>query len=62
MAKIPLVCVGFLALIKLQALEFETHFENEQVSVSKVVIEPREEIGLHRDGFPQIVVALKGGT
>jgi quercetin dioxygenase-like cupin family protein len=50
-----------LALTQVQALEYEVQFENDQVSVSRVVIEPKEEIGLHRDSTPQIVIGLKGG-
>lgn len=51
-----------LALAQAQALEYEVQFENDQVCVSRVVIEPKEEIGLHRDSLPQIVVGLRGGT
>lgn len=54
-----LVC---LASANIQALEYEPQFENDQVSIAKVKIEPHEEIGLHRDIYPQVVVALKGGT
>lgn len=46
----------------LQALEYEVQFENDQVSIAKVKIMANEEIGLHRDAYPQVVVALKGGT
>lgn len=51
-----------LALTQAQALEYEVQFENDQVCVSRVVLEPEEEIGLHRDALPQIVVGLRGGT
>lgn len=51
-----------LALTQAQALEYEVQLENDQVCVSRVVIEPKEEIGLHRDAVPQIVVGLRGGT
>lgn len=51
-----------LALTQAQALEYEVQFENDQVFVSRVVIEPKEEIGLHRDAVAQIVVGLRGGT
>lgn len=51
-----------LALTQIQALEYEVQFENDQVCVSRVVIGPKEEIGLHRDALPQIVVGLRGGT
>lgn len=50
-----------LACIQIQALEYEVQFENEDVCVSRIVIEPKEEIGLHRDVLPQIVIGLKGG-
>lgn len=50
------------ALTQAQALEYEVQFENDQVCVSRVVIEPKEEIDLHRDAVPQVVVGLRGGT
>lgn len=50
------------ALTQMQALEYEVQFENDQVCVSRVVIEPKEEIGLHRDAVPQFVIGLRGGT
>jgi len=51
-----------LVLTQVQALEYEVQFENDHVCASRVVIEPKEEVGLHRDAVPQIVVALRGGT
>lgn len=45
----------------LGALEYEVQFDDRQISVSQVVIAPREEIGLHRDLHAQIVYPLKGG-
>ncbi len=52
----------YLAFINIQAFEYEVQFENDQVCVSKVVVEGKEEIGLHRDALPRVVIALKGGT
>ncbi len=43
------------------AFEYEIQFEDERVIVSKVVLEPREEIGFHRDAYPQIVYPVRGG-
>lgn len=60
--KIFFLCLTCLALTQVQALEYEIQFDNDEVCVSKVVIEPKEEIGLHRDAVPQIVIGLKGGT
>jgi quercetin dioxygenase-like cupin family protein len=57
-----LLILGALALSQAQALEYEVQFENDQVCVSRVVIEPKEEIGLHRDALPQVVIGLRGGT
>ena len=56
--------LGLTCLIALQAhaFECETQFENEQICVTKVKIEAKEEIGLHRDAYPHVVIALKGGT
>lgn len=54
-----LVC---LASASIQALEYELQFENDQISVAKAKIQPHEEIGLHRDVYPHVVIALKGGT
>lgn len=57
-----LLILACLALTQAQALEYEVEFENDLVCVSRVVIEPKEEIGLHRDAVPQIVVGIRGGT
>ncbi len=46
----------------LNAIEVESQFENEKVSILKAKIAPWEEIGLHRDAIPTVVIALKGGT
>lgn len=54
-----LIC---LLVFEIQALEHEIQFENEKVSVSRAKIMPHEELGLHRDSYPQIVVALQGGV
>lgn len=51
-----------LAFAQAQAFEYEVQLENDQVCVFKVMIEAQEEIGLHRDAAPQIVIGLKGGT
>lgn len=56
---IILACV---ALTRAQALQYEVQFENDQICVSRVVIEPQEEIGLHRDALPQSVIGVRGGT
>jgi quercetin dioxygenase-like cupin family protein len=48
--------------LQVQALEYEIQFENDKVSVSRVLIDPQEEIGLHRDASPQIVFGLQGGV
>jgi hypothetical protein len=56
---LSLVC---LVSSGIQALEYEPQYENDQISVAKVKIQPHEETQLHRDAYPQIVIALKGGT
>lgn len=55
---------GLICLLSssVQALEYEIQLENESVSVARVKIMPHEEIGLHRDAYPQVVVALQGGV
>lgn len=53
-----LMCCAF----GLQGLEYEPQLENDYVSVARVKIFPHEEIGLHRDASPQVVIALQGGT
>src|ERR1700688_4075172 len=57
-----LLSVLYLASASIQALEYEPQFENDQICVAKAKIQPHEEIGLHRDAYPQVVIALKGGT
>ncbi len=55
---------AFICLLSFQmhALEYEQQFENDQICIGKVKIAAHEEIGLHRDVYPQVVIALKGGT
>jgi hypothetical protein len=43
-------------------LEYEKLFENEKVCVIRVKLMPGEEVGLHRDEYPAVVIALQGGT
>ena len=56
--------LGLVCLVSagVQALEYEPQFENDLICISRVKIQPQEEIGLHRDVHPQVVIALKGGT
>lgn len=57
-----LVTLIFVLSFEMHALEYEQQFENDQICIAKVKISPHEEIGLHRDVYPQVVIALKGGT
>jgi hypothetical protein len=51
-----------LLVCGISAVESEIQFENDQVRASKRKIMAHEEIGLHRDDYPQVVISLKGGT
>jgi quercetin dioxygenase-like cupin family protein len=55
--------LGLLCVTSFQVftLEYEIQLENDEVSVARAKILPHEEIGLHRDAYPQVVVALQGG-
>ena len=53
-----LACFAFASV---QAFEYISQFENDQICISKVTIEPYEEVGLHRDVYRQVVTAIKGG-
>ena len=55
--------LGLISLLSfdIQSLEYEIQLENESVSVARAKIMPYEEIGLHRDVYPQVVIALQGG-
>lgn len=61
MKKSLLTLTCFLTM-EIQSLEYTLQFENDYVCVGKAKIFPQEEIGLHRDIYPQVVVGLKGGT
>lgn len=56
--------ITMLAIVpfSLQALDFEVQMDNEQLKVSKIAIMPGEEIGLHRDDNPRIIISAQGGT
>lgn len=43
------------------SIQYEVTLDNHLVHIAKVRIEPKEEIGLHYDQYPQIIFALKGG-
>lgn len=60
--KTILLCLACLLTLKIHSFEYEPQFENDQICVARAKIQPNEEIGLHRDAYPQIVIALKGGT
>ena len=51
-----------LTTIYIQAFECQVEIDNEQVAVSRVFIDGNEEIGLHRDDYNEVVIAIKGGT
>ena len=46
----------------INSLEYLKQLENDKVCVSYVKIMPQEEIGLHYDVLPQVVLALEGGV
>lgn len=50
-----------LCSIEAYSLEYKILHENDSVGISWVKIMPYEEIGLHRDAYPHIVIALEGG-
>lgn len=58
------VLLGLTSLLAFQAhaVEYAVQVENERVLVAKVKIMGHEELPAHRDAYPQVVVALKGGT
>ncbi len=56
-----LFCLFCLISLQAQALEYEIQIENDHVSVARAKIMPHEEIGLHRDAYQQVVIALQGG-
>lgn len=57
-----LASLACLLSLGLCAMEYKVQFENELVHVAQAKIMPCEEIGLHRDAYPQVVIALQGGT
>jgi len=61
MKKILSVLLCFLSF-EMQALEYNIQFENEQISIVKAKISPYEETSPYSDIYPQVVIALKGGT
>jgi len=57
-----ITALACLFAFEIQAMEYEPLFENDQINVAKVKVQAGEEIGLHRDAYPQVVFAIKGGT
>lgn len=56
--------LGLICMLSfdIQALEYEIQLENEFVNVARAKIMPHEEIGLHRDVYPQVVIGVQGGV
>ncbi len=52
----------FLFIASMQAFEYEVIVNNDQLMIARVVVDPHEEIGRHRDEVPHIVIALQGGV
>lgn len=61
MKKILIAAACALSL-NANAVECEVQFDNDQVRVLNIKILAHEEIELHRDEYPQVVVSAKGGT
>lgn len=57
-----LILAACMMSLNAYAVESEVQFENDQVCVLNVKILAHEEIGLHRDEYPQVVFSAKGGT
>ncbi len=60
--RFSLLAITCLLSFQAYSLEYKPQFENDQICMAQINIEPHEEIGLHRDVYPQVVFALKGGT
>jgi len=45
-----------------EPIKYQVQLENDHVCVARVKIFPHAKIGLHRDAYPQVVIALQGGT
>ncbi len=43
-------------------MEYCIQCENDQFRVSKIALDSGEEVGLHRDEYPRVVIGLKGGS
>ena len=57
--------LSFLACflsVSAEALEYKVLLENERVHVGRAKIRAHEQIGLHRDNLPHLVIAIKAGT
>ncbi len=53
--------IACLISFQIQALEYNQLFENDQICIAKAKMLPHEEVGLHRDVYPAVVIALQGG-
>jgi hypothetical protein len=62
MMKKILIAAACVLSLNAGAVESEVQFENDQVRILSVKILAHEEIGLHRDAYPHVVMSIKGGT
>lgn len=60
--KNKILIIACLFAESVNSVEYVKQFENDKVCVSYLKIMPQEEIGLHYDVLPQVVVALEGGV
>lgn len=59
-----IIAIGFISFtfLRMHAMEFEILKDTDQVRVSRWKVEAGEEVGLHRDKQPAIVIVIQGGT
>jgi quercetin dioxygenase-like cupin family protein len=59
--KMPLLVLLALPFIA-SAMEYEIQSDDEFIRVSTVVLDPKEEVGMHRDEFARYIYVVQGGT
>lgn len=56
-----LIGIACLSVGFIQALDYEVQLDNESMRIARVKVGAKEEIPLHYDVYPSVVVAVQGG-
>ncbi len=57
-----LIILSLISTLSAFSIDYEVQLDNSHVRVSKIGLDPYEKVGEHRDEYPHVVIAFKGGS